>query len=401
MEEGKLPTSHPVDPVLHLFTSHLNQTMHSQRAGKGERRWASFSPLPISDTTLPHQQEVGAAAPESTETRSYPKVSAWRYLQLSPQVEEWGQFHIDNRLTLLGLPCQYQAGNCLINKKGELRLPNVQERKVILGLSSDYTVNCLPKSEQGGQFHIDTCLTLLGLPYEYQAGGCLTNKKVGAAAPESTGTRSYPRVSEWLYPQLSPEQGKQFHIDTRLTVLGLPDQYQYQAGYCLINIKGSGSSRMYRSAKLSSGFWVTLPSTVSGTRRTVSYRYPSHPFRAPRPISISGRILPYKHKWERRLPNVQEREVILGFLSDYILNCLPKWEQGGHVNIDTRLTLLGLPYRYQAGHCLTNKKGEAAAPECTGTQSYPRFSAWLYPQLSPHKQKRRAVSYRYSSHPFR
>ena len=55
MEEGKLPTSHPVDPVLHLFTTHLNQTI---------------------DTTLPHQQEVGAAAPESTETRSYPKVSA-------------------------------------------------------------------------------------------------------------------------------------------------------------------------------------------------------------------------------------------------------------------------------------------------------------------------------------
>ena len=236
------------------------------------------------------------------------------------------------------------SGRTLPHKhKGELRLPNVQEREITQGLSSDYTLNCLPKWEQGGQFHIDTRLTLLGLPCEYQAGDCLTNKKVGAAAPENTGTRSYLRVSEWLYPQLSPEQGEQFHIDTRLTLLGLPDQYQ--AGHCLINIKG-----------------------------------------------------------ERRLPNAQEREVILGFLSDYTLNSLPKWEQGGQFHIDTRLTLLGLPYRYQAGHCLTSKKGEAAAPECTGTQSYPRVAAWLawlYPQLSPHKETRRAVSYRYSSRPFR
>ena len=82
------------------------------------------------------------------------------------------------------------------NQKGELRLPNAQQREVILGVLSDYTLNSLPKWEQGGQFHIDTRLTLLGLPCEYQAGDCLTNKKVGAVPPESTGTRSYLRVSE-------------------------------------------------------------------------------------------------------------------------------------------------------------------------------------------------------------
>ena len=171
------------------------------------------------------------------------------------------------------------SGRTLPHKhKGELRLPNVQEREITLGLSSDYTLNCLPKWEQGGQFHIDTRLTLLGLPCEYQAGDCLTNKKVGAAAPESTGTRSYLRVSEWLYPQLSPEQGEQFHIDTRLTLLGLPDQYQ--AGHCLINIKGSGGSRMHRSAKLSSGFWVTIPSTPSpnGNKEDSFILIPVSPF---------------------------------------------------------------------------------------------------------------------------
>jgi hypothetical protein len=50
----------------------------------------------------------------------------------------------------------------LVNKKGEKRLPNIQEREVIMGMPKDYTLNCLPKNEQGSQTHLDTRLTLVG-----------------------------------------------------------------------------------------------------------------------------------------------------------------------------------------------------------------------------------------------
>ena len=59
-------------------------------------------------------------------------------------------------------PYQYQDKHCLVNKKGEKRLPNIQEREVIMGMPKDYTLNCLPKNEQGSQTHLDTRLTLVG-----------------------------------------------------------------------------------------------------------------------------------------------------------------------------------------------------------------------------------------------
>ena len=59
-------------------------------------------------------------------------------------------------------PYQYRMVHCVENKKGDKRLPNVQEREVIMGFPKDYTVNCLPKGEQGSQLHVDTRLTLVG-----------------------------------------------------------------------------------------------------------------------------------------------------------------------------------------------------------------------------------------------
>ena len=59
-------------------------------------------------------------------------------------------------------PYQYQYRHCLQNKKGMLRLPNVQEREVIMGFPKDFTLNCVPKQQQGTQVHTDTRLTLIG-----------------------------------------------------------------------------------------------------------------------------------------------------------------------------------------------------------------------------------------------
>eukprot|EP00435_Cladocopium_sp_Y103_P041058 s698_g11.t1 len=59
-------------------------------------------------------------------------------------------------------PYQYQDKHCLRNKKQDMRVPNVQEREVIMGFPKDYTFNSVPKKDQGSQAHADTRLTLIG-----------------------------------------------------------------------------------------------------------------------------------------------------------------------------------------------------------------------------------------------
>ena len=59
-------------------------------------------------------------------------------------------------------PYQYRNENCLRNRAGEFRTPNIQEREVILGFPVDYTFQCHKKSEHGKLAHEDCRLTLLG-----------------------------------------------------------------------------------------------------------------------------------------------------------------------------------------------------------------------------------------------
>ena len=59
-------------------------------------------------------------------------------------------------------PYQYVDGNCLHNRQGQVRLPNPEEREVIMGFPRDYTVQCCKKSEQGGEAHRDKRLSLIG-----------------------------------------------------------------------------------------------------------------------------------------------------------------------------------------------------------------------------------------------
>eukprot|EP00435_Cladocopium_sp_Y103_P058318 s757_g20.t1 len=59
-------------------------------------------------------------------------------------------------------PYQYQEKFLLCSRAGEKRLPNVQEREVIMGFPRDYTANCLPKKDQGSVKCTDLRLTLVG-----------------------------------------------------------------------------------------------------------------------------------------------------------------------------------------------------------------------------------------------
>ena len=59
-------------------------------------------------------------------------------------------------------PYQYQTKHCVQNRKGNLRLLNIQEREVAMGFPKDYTLNSVPKGEQGSKAHLDTRLSLIG-----------------------------------------------------------------------------------------------------------------------------------------------------------------------------------------------------------------------------------------------
>lgn len=59
-------------------------------------------------------------------------------------------------------PYQYRDCFMLVNKKGEMRIPDISEREVIMGFPKDYTVNCRPKSQQGTVEHRDERLSLIG-----------------------------------------------------------------------------------------------------------------------------------------------------------------------------------------------------------------------------------------------
>ena len=59
-------------------------------------------------------------------------------------------------------PYQYCQVHCLVNKKNELRVPDVNERELMLGFPLHFTAPCTGKSQRKGASYQDTRLTLLG-----------------------------------------------------------------------------------------------------------------------------------------------------------------------------------------------------------------------------------------------
>eukprot|EP00438_Fugacium_kawagutii_P016696 Skav227640 [mRNA] locus=scaffold58:167510:174958:+ [translate_table: standard] len=59
-------------------------------------------------------------------------------------------------------PYQYQDVHCLKNRAGRLRLPSIEERETIVGMPRNYTMNCMPKKDQGSEAHLDCRLSLVG-----------------------------------------------------------------------------------------------------------------------------------------------------------------------------------------------------------------------------------------------
>ena len=59
-------------------------------------------------------------------------------------------------------PYQYRDSNCLVNAKGDIRVPSIQERECIMGFPKDYTLQAMKKALHGSQDHLSTRLTMIG-----------------------------------------------------------------------------------------------------------------------------------------------------------------------------------------------------------------------------------------------
>lgn len=65
-------------------------------------------------------------------------------------------------------PYQYRLCHSLVNSKSVYRLPNAEEREVMMGFPVGYTSHCLPKGARKSTEYHDTRLTLLGNSWRVQ-----------------------------------------------------------------------------------------------------------------------------------------------------------------------------------------------------------------------------------------
>ena len=102
---------------------------------------ANSEPLPTFTTSRP--REFSGRRPAGLDKLNAVERKEWE--------DDWYRFP----------PYQYRHGS-LLWKGDARRLPNPDEREVIMGFPKQYTVHCLPKSQQGTQEHVDLRNTLLG-----------------------------------------------------------------------------------------------------------------------------------------------------------------------------------------------------------------------------------------------
>lgn len=59
-------------------------------------------------------------------------------------------------------PYQYAGRNCLVSKRGEVRLPSIEEKEVMMGFPLNYTASCSKKSARKSVETLDVRHTLVG-----------------------------------------------------------------------------------------------------------------------------------------------------------------------------------------------------------------------------------------------
>ena len=70
-------------------------------------------------------------------------------------------------------PYQYRLDNCVVNSQNQVRVPDINERELMLGFPLNYTAGCAPKGQRKTLEYIDTRLSLLGNTWSVPVLACL------------------------------------------------------------------------------------------------------------------------------------------------------------------------------------------------------------------------------------
>eukprot|EP00438_Fugacium_kawagutii_P026600 Skav213726 [mRNA] locus=scaffold2563:64713:68294:+ [translate_table: standard] len=142
---------------------------------RGLEEWCLTSDQPITPFIAPGWTKVDCTESFPTFTTSRPSHRPGRKPAGIQQCteEELRRWHEDlHRFP----PYQYRTQNCLKNRSSQLRIPNVNERELLLGFPLNYTTSCFPKGERKGDAWSDCRLTLLGNSWSVPVVAWLLNQ---------------------------------------------------------------------------------------------------------------------------------------------------------------------------------------------------------------------------------
>ena len=131
-------------------------------------------------------------------------------------------------------PYQYCDSHCVVNKHDHLRVPDVQERELMLGFPLDYTAPCTGKSKRTGESYNDMRLTLLGNTWSVPVVAFLLGRLTHLLG--LTDEFSPQQVLEALSPGSAPTaQGRLVRLALNPSRIGVEDK-SYELAFKLGNL---------------------------------------------------------------------------------------------------------------------------------------------------------------------
>ena len=105
-------------------------------------------------------------------------------------------------------PYQYKEEHCVVNRANLLRIPDVEERELMLGFPLHYTAPCAAKNERRASWYVDTRLTLLGNTWSVPVVAWFLGQLLGtlgltiAPTPQMILDRLHPEEAEMTQGRL-------------------------------------------------------------------------------------------------------------------------------------------------------------------------------------------------------
>lgn len=105
-------------------------------------------------------------------------------------------------------PYQYKEEHCVVNRANLLRIPDVDERELMLGFPLHYTAPCAAKNERRASWYVDTRLTLLGNTWSVPVVAWFLGQLLGtlgltiAPTPQMILDRLHPEEAEMTQGRL-------------------------------------------------------------------------------------------------------------------------------------------------------------------------------------------------------